>query len=690
LVAAAPGNTLGAVASREETRAQIPLSRRLRAVLDEVPTLVAILHGADLTIGFVNAQHRRLTGAAEPTGRPLGDVLREVGAPDWLEPARRAMDAGEVTQVFERQARVAGSSDPTWWDVTAIPLRPSPDVPPVGVALHATEVTRLVDARRQAVEAEHRFTSLFDANVTGVTISGESRLLEANDAFLEMVGRTREELAAGLDWPAMTAPDSLDADERALESLRATGAAPPYEKRYLRPDGSEVPVLISGSRLQTDPLLVLATAFDLTERQSVEREMAALLERERDARFEAELAGARWSRLQEITASLSASNSPDAIARAVIHHALEDLSASAGALVRGVVDPQLAHAVGFPPPLVEQWRAFPATLPPPLLEAAREGRTVRHTGTPDADDAPALPATKTVIALPLEVTGRVLGAVVLAFREARELTAEDEQFLELLTRQAAAALDRAQLYENRAYVARKLQEGLLPERVADVPGLETAIVYESISGSGEVGGDFYDLFETGRGSWALAIGDVSGKGTEAAVVTGLARHTIRAVARVEDDPAGMLDFLNGALRRHAGVPAFCTVGCAVIEADADGFVVRLASGGHPFPIIVRADGALEEVEVLGTMLGVTDDPLFDVRTVRLAPQDAMVVYTDGVIDARRSGGERFGEERLFAALQAAAGGTAAHLARAVESAVREHHPGTSADDRAIVVLRAAG
>src|SRR4051794_30056286 len=624
------------------------MSRRLRAVLDEVPTLVAVLLGPGLHIVFANGQHRRLTGGEDPTGQPLPHVLAEAGASEWLEPVRTAFDHGEAAQRFESLARLPGSDGPTWWDVTAIPLRESREAPPIGVAVHATEVTRLVEARQRAEEAEHRFTSLFDANVTGVTISDETRVLEANDAFLEMVGRTREDLAAGLEWPAITAPDSLDADEGALETLRRTGAAPAYEKRYVRPDGREVPVLISGTRVRTEPLQVLATVFDLTERQAVEREVAALLERERDARFEAELAGARWSRLQEITASLSASNSPDAIARAVVNHAVEDLSASAGALVRGAVDPQLAHAVGFPPRLVEQWRAFPATLPPPAIDAAREARTVAVGGVAAVRAvAPDLVGTGAVVAFPLEVTGRVLGAVVLAFRAARELTAEDRQFLQLLTRQAAAALDRALLYENRAYVARKLQEGLLPERVAEVPGLETAIVYESISGSGEVGGDFYDLFETGRGSWLLAIGDVSGKGTEAAVVTGLARHTIRAVARVEDDPARILEFLNGALRRHAGIPSFCTVGCAVIEREDDGgFSVRLASGGHPFPIAVRADGAIEEQEVLGTMLGVADDPVFDVRHLRLAPGDALIVYTDGVIDARRAGGERFGEPRL--------------------------------------------
>jgi serine phosphatase RsbU (regulator of sigma subunit) len=157
-----------------------------------------------------------------------------------------------------------------------------------------------------------------------------------------------------------------------------------------------------------------------------------------------------------------------------------------------------------------------------------------------------------------------------------------------------------------------------------------------------------------------------------------------------DDAAGVLAFLNAELRRHAGPPAFCTVGCALIApAAGGGFDVRLSSGGHPFPLLVRADGSLEPVEVHGTMLGVADDPQLERVTRHLAPGDALVVYTDGVVDARQAGGERFGERRLHDALRRAAGGSAEVLARAVETAVRAHHPASSADDRAIVVVRAA-
>ncbi len=645
------------------------LSAPLRAVLDEIPALVLVMRGPDLRVDVANPRREALTSGAEILGLTAEQMLERALAEGedrrtYLELLRGVLASGRTEHRLESPVTFAGDTASSFWDLVIIPLRDDPTQAPTGIVLHAIDVTRLVAARRRAEEAEHRFTTLFSASAVGVTISDEQRLLEANDAFLAMVGRTRQELADGLNWTDITAPDSILGDRHALERLLATGGAPPYEKDYLRPNGERVSVLISGMRLGASPLRVLATAFELSDRRAVEREVTSLL--------------ARTRRLQEITASLSASSSAAEIARAVLHHALEELTASAGVLVRGEGgDLQVDHAVGFPREQVEQWRAFPATLPAPLRGVSATTQT--------AD--PLFPG-GTLTAVPLTVADRTFGALGLAFREARELTPGDMDFLLALARQAGAALDRARLYENRAYVARKLQEGLLPERLDPVPGLEAAVVYESISGGGEVGGDFYDLFETGPGRWMVAVGDVCGKGTEAAVVTGLARHTLRAVARTREAPDEVLGFLNGALRRHGALPAFCTVGCAVIEPGHPGFTVRASSGGHPFPLVLRADGRLEEVEVTGTMLGVADDPDLEEVVMHLAPGDALIVYTDGVTDARRHGGERFGEERLLAALLEAAGGSAAEIAEGVEAAVRAHHPGVSADDRAIVVLRA--
>jgi sigma-B regulation protein RsbU (phosphoserine phosphatase) len=269
--------------------------------------------------------------------------------------------------------------------------------------------------------------------------------------------------------------------------------------------------------------------------------------------------------------------------------------------------------------------------------------------------------------------------------------AADRGFLAALADQAAQALERARLYEERAYVARTLQEGLLPERLAPVPGLEVAVRYHSIADGGSVGGDWYDCFDISPERWLVAVGDVAGKGTAAAVLTGLARHTLRAIALREERPEEMLRFLNEALRRQSVEAAFCTIGCARLERRPDGgFEACLASGGHPYPLLVRAGGTVEEVVVRGTLLGVEAEPVLEQVPLALDPGDTLVLYTDGVVDARDESGERFGEERLYAAVGAAAGGAAEAVAAAVDEAVGAFDPSRRRDDRAIVVLRVSG
>jgi serine phosphatase RsbU (regulator of sigma subunit) len=295
----------------------------------------------------------------------------------------------------------------------------------------------------------------------------------------------------------------------------------------------------------------------------------------------------------------------------------------------------------------------------------------------------------TLVAVPLTFGGVVHAALVFTMREQHRFMAADRAFLAALADQAAHALERARLFEERAYVARTLQAGLLPERLTEIPGLEVAVRYHSIADGGAVGGDFYDCFDMSPDRWLVVVGDVAGKGTAAAVLTGLARHTLRAIALREERPEEMLRFLNEALRRQSAEAAFCTVGCATLERRAGGgFDACLAAGGHPFPLLVRAGGhEVEEVVVRGTLLGVEAEPLLEPAAVTLAVGDTLVLYTDGVIDAREGGGEQFGEERLRAAVGAAAGGTADEVATAVDEAVAAFEPDVQRDDRAIMVLR---
>jgi phosphoserine phosphatase RsbU/P len=153
----------------------------------------------------------------------------------------------------------------------------------------------------------------------------------------------------------------------------------------------------------------------------------------------------------------------------------------------------------------------------------------------------------------------------------------------------------------------------------------------------------------------------------------------------------VLRFLNEALRRQAAEAAFCTVGCVRLDpVSGGGFSACLASGGHPYPLLVRPGGRAEEVVVRGTLLGVEAEPVLEQTELDLAPGDTLVLYTDGVVDARDPSGERFGEERLREAVDAAAGGSAESLAAAVDEAVAAFEPGLTRDDRAILALRVSG
>ena len=546
-------------------------------------------------------------------------------------------------------------------------------------------------------EAERRFRLLVEANVVGVTISDDEHVLEANDAWLRMTGYTRAELEAGeISWRAITPPEWTSGDDRVLERVADAGWVEPYEKEYVRPDGTRVPVLISGVRLDSEPLRIVALVIDQSERRRAERERELLLSREREARREAELAADRTARLQRATAALSSAPSPAEVGDVVVTQAIEAFGAEAGALAflhdRTVV---LENDWGFESAAIASWRTFPLTADTPICDALRTGRAVYLATRDEWEHYPDVRSRiqgryAAMAVVPLTFAGVVSAALVLCLARERHFVAADRSFLAALTDQAGHALERARLFEERAYVARMLQTGLLPDRLAEIPGLEIAVRYHSIADGGAVGGDFYDCFDISPDRWLVAVGDVAGKGAAAAVLTGLARHTLRAIAMREERPEEMLRFLNEALRRQSSESAFCTVGCATLAPAAGGFDVCLAAGGHPAPLLAPAGAPAREVEAGGMLLGVEPDPLIQPVSLTLRAGDTLVLYTDGVVDARPVGGERFGEDRLRAAVDAAAGGSAEEVATAVDEAVAAFEPDLQRDDRAIVVLRVTG
>ena len=205
----------------------------------------------------------------------------------------------------------------------------------------------------------------------------------------------------------------------------------------------------------------------------------------------------------------------------------------------------------------------------------------------------------------------------------------------------------------------------------------------------EVGGDFYDCFATGDGDWALVIGDVCGKGAEAASLTALARYTLRAAAQHTRRPQAVLLELNEALLRAQLGYRFCTVLYASLAPRDGGTTVRLATGGHPLPLVLRAGGEVETAGSPGTLLGILDDPDITEHAIELGPGDALVLVTDGVTEATAADRES-GPSRLAALLAGHAGAGASAIAEAVERDALESQGGAARDDVAVLVARAGG
>lgn len=252
-------------------------------------------------------------------------------------------------------------------------------------------------------------------------------------------------------------------------------------------------------------------------------------------------------------------------------------------------------------------------------------------------------------------------------------------------RELLRAKQQAEESEARAHaLARTLQQTLIPPTPPHIPGLDVAAVYRPAGDGDEVGGDFYDIFQISTAEWVVAIGDVCGKGVDAAVVTALVRHALRALAVRLPQPGQALDALNEILLRHE-TDRFCTVILLRLRHEDGAWTTTVSSGGHPLPLLTRAGERPTVFGRPGTLLGVLETPAFHDAETLLRPGDTLVLYTDGVTEGRR-GDEFYGESRLRASVAGGAG-SAATLAEGVLADVLQFQLGDARDDIAIVAVR---
>jgi serine phosphatase RsbU (regulator of sigma subunit) len=292
-----------------------------------------------------------------------------------------------------------------------------------------------------------------------------------------------------------------------------------------------------------------------------------------------------------------------------------------------------------------------------------------------------------MLVIPLLARGRVLGTMCLGRPD--RFPEDIFQYAEDIGRRAALAMDNARLYATQAAANRALQRSLLPpNEPGEIPGLDSAVVYEPAGETNEVGGDFYDLFAAGDDSWRFAVGDVCGTGPEAAAVTGLARHTLRLLSREGYGVAAVLDRLNQAILEEGERARFLTLLHGEITPVPTGLDVWVVSAGHPEALRLRPSGVVETVVTSQSLLGVFPEATFKAELVHLDVGDVLLAVTDGVTERRRNGHLLDDDGGLAKLLAECVGLSARAVAERIRRAVQDFAPEPSADDMAIVVLRA--
>jgi PAS domain S-box-containing protein len=290
---------------------------------------------------------------------------------------------------------------------------------------------------------------------------------------------------------------------------------------------------------------------------------------------------------------------------------------------------------------------------------------------------------RSVITVPLRARGRTLGAISLLWTEhGRTLSAADVALAEEFGAQAALAIDNARMFAERDEISRALQTALMPSSLPAVSGFDLAAEYWPAGGAMEVGGDFYDAFDRPDGALGLVVGDVCGKGAEAAAVMGVARQTVRAAGVREDRPSAILEVLNEALLRDQ-TDLFCTACDVRLRPVGDVARIAVCLAGHYAPIVLRGDGTTERIGKPGSLLGVLPEVrLYDVQG-ELRPGDGLVLFTDGLVEDR---GKSL-EDELVAMLSAHAGRTAAELVALVHDWHIQSLSSAHGDDTVVLVAR---
>jgi serine phosphatase RsbU (regulator of sigma subunit)/anti-sigma regulatory factor (Ser/Thr protein kinase) len=483
-------------------------------------------------------------------------------------------------------------------------------------------------------------------------------------------------------------PDDADADapDRAalLAGLRGAYDA---ELRLLTPDGGEVPCLcsFSAAHVAGEPDALVVQVQDLRERRRAAAEREALV-REQAARAEAERVAERLEAVARLADAALGSASVSDMIEELLLQVGEVVAADTAAIV-------LAGRDGQAPTVHQVDGSVRATLrsaqwsPPAEGAAARAlaGVTLVEDDVPrdGAGTHPLGERVRSLLAVPLRADGEMLGALFVGSLFPRTFGVEDLSVLALAADRAGLAIQRMRLYEQEHAIATRLQRSLLPRELPRIPGVSTAARYSPGGAGTEVGGDWYDSIGLPDGRLLLVMGDVAGRGIEAASMMGQLRSAIRAYALQGEGPAGLLERVNAFLLQLAE-DTMATALLACIDHRAGR--VTLASAGHPPALLVGPEGDSRWLTGgRGVPIGALDDPGYREVHEELEPGSTLVLYTDGLVEQR---GEdlRAGLDRLEASVLDGPRDLEALCDHVLRRADRE--PGS--DDVTLLVLRTLG
>jgi PAS domain S-box-containing protein len=691
-------------------------SGELAAVTDRYQTLFdalpfgVIRYSADGLILEANPAAGEITGLSADellTWQLPGAAraVREDGAPLAAGelPLEVALSTGQ-TVVDTVIGLPEGQADgPRWLKVTAVPCGwDEAGRPQRGYAMFrdVTEQRHRDEALRDSAEL---IGKLREANVLGVVTVEDGRIIEANDAYLDILGYAREDLAAGrLDWRALTPLDWPAAMEYAAAQLRSTGAFQPSESECVHSDGHRVPVLISGALVGRDPLRWTAYVVDLSARRRAEQGRIDAAARVRAARAEAQVARERLGFLIRAGELVSAATDRDELLARAAKLVVPGLADLCVTFLPGDDGLLRATAVADLGPwgevTVTDLRAFkiPRTDPPFVQAAWETGRTiVKDSSARQRARSPRFGSPlqeivdqtdpRSMLAVPLMSGEQPLGVITLGRAAGRPGFAEssDIPVVEELVRQLAAGLVNAGQSAWDHAVAQALQRAVLPDTLPRIAGLDLATRYLPTTVGLDVGGDWYDVFDLGDGRVVLAVGDVVGHNQAAASVMGQVRNLLRGYAVDKADPATVLNATNAAMERLLP-DALATVVYAVLDTAAG--QLSYASAGHPPPACVTPAGEVGYLDAdPDAMLGLGGG--FTTRYRQLAPGSTLLLYTDGLIeDRRRDLGE--GLNRLAGVMRDDRACSAEQTCAAVQAAMIGTAP--RADDVCMLAVRLAG